>query len=86
MSESLGHRDDRDAMAERLGGHEVPQVVQPEAADAGTAEMTDELLGHPVRQPRHRPVTRCGEHKRAVGEGDAARSGASVGSLGATAA
>ena len=51
MSEALGDGDDGDAVAEHLGGHEVPQVVQPEAADAGTSEVTDERL-----------VTRFGGH------------------------
>ena len=72
MTEALGDGDDSDAVAEHLGGHEVPQVVQPESADAATTEMTDELLGHPVRHPRHRPVALRGEHKRCVGDGDAA--------------
>jgi hypothetical protein len=30
MSESLGDGDDGDAVAEHLGGHEVPQVVRPD--------------------------------------------------------
>ena len=72
MAEALGDGDDGDAVAEHLGGHEVPQVVQTEAADAGTTEVTDELLGHPVRQPRHRPIKPRGEDKRHVDESDAA--------------
>ena len=79
MAEALGDRDNGDAVAKHLGGHEVPQVVQSEAADAGTSKVTDELLGHSVRQPRRGPVALRGEHERAVGEFDAVRLGASLG-------
>jgi hypothetical protein len=34
VAEALGDGDDGDAVAEHLGGHEVTQVVQSEAADA----------------------------------------------------
>ena len=29
------------------GGHEVPQVVKPEAAHTGTAQVTDKRFGDP---------------------------------------
>jgi hypothetical protein len=36
-------------VGEHLGGHEMPEVVQPELADSGAAPVTDEHLGDTVR-------------------------------------
>ena len=41
--------------------------------------MTDERLGHPVRQPRRRPVAVRGEHEGVVGELDVVRWAAGFG-------
>jgi hypothetical protein len=47
VAESLGDSDDGDAVGKHPGDHEMPQVVQPEYADAGAA--IDERLGDTVR-------------------------------------
>jgi hypothetical protein len=49
------------------------------SCDRKWSEVTDELLGDPIRRPRRRSVALRGEHERDVGERDAVRSGASVG-------
>ena len=49
VAEALGDGDDGDAVGEHLGGHEVPQVVQPKPAHPGTTQVPDERFGDPVR-------------------------------------
>ena len=68
VAESLRDGDDGDAVGEHLGGHEMPEVVQPELADTGTAAVIDEHLGNTVRKPRHRAVCFGTEHERLVGQ------------------
>jgi hypothetical protein len=79
VADALRHGDDGDVVAGHLGGHEVAQIVEAEAADAGTTEVTDELLGHSVRQPRPRPVAVGGEHEGVVGDLDPVRRGTRFG-------
>ena len=79
MAKALRDGDDGDAMGEHLGGHEVPQVVEPEAAHTGTAQVTDKRFGDPIRQPRRRTVVCGGEHEGGVGEHGIVRIGANLG-------
>ena len=67
VAEPLGDHRDGDAGGEHGGGHEVAQVVQPEAGEPGSAPVGDEALRDPVRLPG--PATgRVGAEHEAVGE------------------
>ena len=67
VAEPLGDHGDGDAGGEHGGGHEVAQVVQPEAGEPGLAPVGDEALGDPVRLPRPPPGRVVAEHE-AVGQ------------------
>ncbi len=58
--EAARHEWDGDTVAEHLGGHEMPEVVQPERPQPGGGEVPLELLGHPIRQPY---AALAGEHR-----------------------